>query len=68
MISEEALQEFKEIWKEEYGEKISDDFALENAVQLLDCFSIAYRPVKHEWLENIIRESILRFRRYTRKL
>ncbi|MGD0976887.1 MAG: hypothetical protein ABR875_01145 [Minisyncoccia bacterium] len=51
MISEEALDEFKSIWKEEYNEDISDDFAMETATALLTMMNHIYRPVKKSWLK-----------------
>lgn len=51
MLSEKALQEFKNLWKEKFGEEISDDFALEQAVNLLTVFDKIYRPLKREWVE-----------------
>ena len=51
MLSPQALQEFKEIWKKEHGEEISDDFAMEQAINLLTLFNVIYRPIKTEWLK-----------------
>lgn len=51
MLSQQALKEFKEIWKKKYGEEISDEFALEQALNLLTLFDVIYRPIKKEWLE-----------------
>lgn len=51
MISEKALKEFKQIWKDEFREDIPDDFAMEKAINLLTFFENTYRPVKKEWLE-----------------
>jgi len=48
MLNQQALQEFKEIWKAETGEDISDDLALEKAAQLLVMFDAVYKPVKKE--------------------
>jgi hypothetical protein len=50
MISQQALKEFKEIWKEEYGNDISDEFALEKAIDLLTFVDAIHHPVKKEWL------------------
>ena len=50
MISEVALQEFKKIWFEEYGEEISDEKATELGINLLTLFDHIYRPVKKSWL------------------
>jgi hypothetical protein len=51
MISQEALQEFKRIWQEEESEEISDEVAMEEAVNLLTMFNAVYRPIKEDWLE-----------------
>ncbi len=53
MLSTEALQEFKEIWKQEFGEEISDEFIMDEAVNLLTMFNAIYRPIKEEWLQEI---------------
>lgn len=50
MISETALQEFKKIWVEEFGEEISDERAVELGTNLLNLFHHIYRPVKKDWL------------------
>lgn len=50
MLSQRALQEFKQIWKEEYQEEISDEFAAENGSNLLVLFDNIYRPIKKDWL------------------
>ncbi len=52
MLSQKALQDFKEIWKEESGEEISDDLAIEKAMSLLQLFDVIYRPLKKEWVQN----------------
>jgi hypothetical protein len=51
MVSEKALQEFKKIWQEEFGEDISDEKALEEATALLTMFDAIYRPIRKEWVE-----------------
>ncbi len=53
MISETALQEFKKIWLEEFGEEISDDKATELGINLLTLFDHIYRPVKKSWLGDV---------------
>ena len=45
MISSLALQEFKKIWLEEFGEEISDEKAAELGINLLTLFDAIYRPV-----------------------
>ena len=51
MISDKALREFKEIWKEEIGEEISDESAMGEATQLLTLFDAIYQPIKKEWVK-----------------
>lgn len=51
MISTEALNAFKEIWAEEFGQDISDEVAIEEAVNLLTVFNAIYCPIKREWIE-----------------
>ena len=45
MISDQALQEFKMIWKAETGQDIGDKEALDAAVALLHLFDVIYRPI-----------------------
>lgn len=59
MISKESLEEFKRIWKEEFGEEISDQKATDEGIALLTMMNIVYRPIKKSWLEEQqIREAI----------
>lgn len=52
MISKQALEEFKEIWRQENpGQDIDDKTAIDQAVALLTLMDTVYRPVKKEWLE-----------------
>jgi hypothetical protein len=57
MLSEGAMQEFKTLWLEEFGEEISNERAMEIAPKLLDLFNHIYRPVKKKWLEDISNEN-----------
>ena len=50
MISETALQEFKKLYVEEFGEEITDEQAMELGTSLLTLFHHIYRPVKKSWL------------------
>jgi len=40
MLNAKSLKEFKEIWKKEKGEEISDDFAIEYSEKLLSLFNL----------------------------
>lgn len=44
MISDTALQEFKKIYREEYGQDVSNEKAMELAVNLLVLYKHIYRP------------------------
>jgi len=56
MISETALQEFKELYVEEFGEELSDEKAIELGTNLLTLFHHIYRPVKKDWLAAVSEE------------
>lgn len=48
MLSKEAIEEFKKIHKEHYGEDITDQEALELAQNLLNVYKIVYRPIPQD--------------------
>ena len=52
MVSKEALKEFKELYRQEYGTELSDSEAADLAINFLTFMSAIYRPVKREWLDN----------------
>jgi hypothetical protein len=49
MISDQALTEFKTIWRNETGQEMTDKEALDAAVALLHLFDVIYRPIPKEW-------------------
>jgi len=51
MLSDKALKEFKNIWREQFGEEISDEKAAEEAINLLTLMDAVYKPIKNEWLK-----------------
>jgi len=53
MLSKKALDEFKIIWREQFGEEISDEKAMESATKLLTLMDAVYRPIKKEWLKEL---------------
>ncbi len=53
MLSNKALKEFKKIWKEQFGEDISDEKAAEEGINLLTMFDAIYRPIKKEWVDEL---------------
>jgi hypothetical protein len=50
-LSKEAIEEFKEIYREEFGEDISDDDAQELGENLLFLFDLVYRPIPGPYKE-----------------
>ena len=56
MISKNALEEYKEIHRQETGEVFSDDVLLDEAIKLLTLFDRVYRPIKKEWLKEYGRQ------------
>ena len=56
-MTDEALQRFKELWKEEFAEELSDTAAIDEATALLTLFNAIYRPIKKEWLKDLEKES-----------
>jgi len=52
MISKEALEEYKKIYKADRGIELSDEEALAQATNLLNIINLIYRPVKKEWLDD----------------
>lgn len=51
MLSQKALEEFKTIWREEFGTEISDQEATDQAINLLTLFDAIYKPIKCEWVK-----------------
>ena len=47
-LSPEAIEEFKKIYLEEFGEAISNDEALERALGLVHFFEIIGRPLPED--------------------
>ena len=47
-ITDESLEEFKEIYRAEFKKEISDVDALEMATRLINLFQIIYRPLPGE--------------------
>ena len=51
MISDAALREFKEIWRQQFGQDLPDDVAMDQAVNLLTIFNAIYRPITQSDVE-----------------
>ena len=48
MISTKALEEYKKIYKEEFGKDISNEYALYQATNLLTLMKSIYKPITEE--------------------
>jgi hypothetical protein len=48
MISKKAIEEFKQIYKEEYDEYISGQEAVEKATRFLNLFKVIYQPMPEQ--------------------
>jgi hypothetical protein len=51
MLSKQAVDEFKQLYKKEYGEELNDFVASEAANRLVRMFEIIYKPIPKEWEE-----------------
>lgn len=51
MISQQALQEFKEIFEQKYGSAPDEKVLVALACNALNFFDVVYRPIKKEWVE-----------------
>ena len=53
MLSKKALEDFKRIWREQFGQEISDEKAIEEGINLLTMFDAIYRPIKKKWIDEL---------------
>ena len=53
MLTKEAIGEFKQIWREQFNEDISDEKATEEGINLLTLFDAIYRPIKKKWVDEL---------------
>lgn len=51
MLSKQALEEYKEIHKQETNTVLADEVLLDEAINLLTLFDRVYRPIKKVWLQ-----------------
>jgi hypothetical protein len=51
-LSKRAVQEFKKLYSQEFGERISDDKARELGENLLALFRVIHRPIDEDTKEN----------------
>ena len=51
MLSKDAINEYKQIYQDEYGVSISDKEAAEKALNFLKVFKLIYQPVSKNWIK-----------------
>jgi hypothetical protein len=51
MLSKHALEEYKQLHREETGKVLPDDVLANEAINLLTLFNFVYRPIKKAWLQ-----------------
>ncbi len=52
-LSKKAVEEYRSIYADVYGEELSNDEALQQAMRLLRLFKIIYKPIKRKELNNV---------------
>jgi hypothetical protein len=48
MLSEQEIQQLKQMYKKEFGQEINDSQVIEYAQMLLDLLNAVYKPVNKE--------------------
>lgn len=57
MISKQALEEYKAIWRTENpGKDIDDETAMNEATALITLMDKVYKPIKKEWLDEDVKK------------
>ena len=51
MLTKHALEEYKQLHREETGTVLPDEVLANEAINLLTLFNFVYRPIKKAWLE-----------------
>lgn len=51
MLFKEAIEEFKKLYKEQYGEELNDFVASEAANRLVRMVELVYKPIPKAWEE-----------------
>ncbi len=57
MLTKQALEEYKQLHREETGTVLPDDVLANEAINLLTLFNFVYRPIKKEWLKEYGRQN-----------
>lgn len=56
-LSKEAIEEFRQIWKEESGKEISYEYAQERATDLINLFKVLLKPIPKQDLKKSINKN-----------
>jgi hypothetical protein len=51
MLTKHALEEYKQLHREETGTVLPDEVLANEAINLLTLFNFVYRPIKKAWLQ-----------------
>ena len=51
MFSNQEIQSFQKLWQKQFGETISEEFALEQATALISLVKNTYKPITKEEFE-----------------
>ncbi len=54
MLPPEAIQEFKEIYKDDTGEELSDQEALELANRMFNFLKLTYQPITEAAIKELV--------------
>lgn len=57
MLTKQALEEYKQLHREETDTVLPDDVLANEAINLLTLFNFVYRPIKKAWLEEYGRQN-----------
>ena len=60
MLSEKATNQFIEIYKKEFGEKLTNHQAQEKGEKLLRLFSLIYKPIPKDWIKKVLSEESIK--------
>jgi len=53
MLSQQAISEYMTIYKQQFGEEITQDEANRQGSKLLRLMRLIYRPIPKDWLEEL---------------
>ena len=56
LLPREAILEYQEIYKKEYGEDISFEDAQRQGIKLLTLYQAVYQPIKKEWIVEVAKK------------